>query len=136
MAQTASELGLTGRKAEVWDRLNQSMKPREIAEDLGVTPNSVYQQITRLREDGFLDDQPARRARTGGGTATATRPTRAQPITADLPVQQSIEQFIKTMNARLATIEGEESHHHAALEQLAAEREEIAAVVKRLRGDS
>lgn len=46
---------LTERQREIKDRLDQGMGAREIAEDLGVTRNAVYQQIQRLRGYGELE---------------------------------------------------------------------------------
>jgi len=45
---------LTDRQQEVKSRLDKGMGAREIAEDLGITRNAVYQQIQRLRRDGVV----------------------------------------------------------------------------------
>jgi predicted ArsR family transcriptional regulator len=46
---------LTDRQREIKTRLDQGMGAREIAEDLGITRNAVYQQIQRLRRYGVLE---------------------------------------------------------------------------------
>lgn len=46
---------LTARQREIKKRLNRGMGAREIAEELGITRNAVYQQIQRMRRSGELD---------------------------------------------------------------------------------
>jgi transposase len=46
---------LTPRQREIKARLDTGMGAREIAEDLGVTRNAVYEQIKRLRRNGIVD---------------------------------------------------------------------------------
>lgn len=46
---------LTDRQREIKKRLSKGMSAREIAEDLGITRNAVYQQIQRMRRHGELD---------------------------------------------------------------------------------
>lgn len=68
------EAQLTERQREVLERLERGMGAREIAEDLGVSRNAVYQQIQRLRRSGELDPaftptgQPPRESTPGAGT--------------------------------------------------------------------
>ena len=45
---------LTKRQQEVLDRLEQGMGAQEIARDIGVSRNAVYQHIERLRRQGAL----------------------------------------------------------------------------------
>jgi DNA-binding MarR family transcriptional regulator len=47
---------LTKRQREVLDRLEQGYGAKQIAGDLGVTRNAVYQHIERLRRQGALAD--------------------------------------------------------------------------------
>jgi transposase len=46
---------LTERQQEIKTRLDRGMGAREIANDLGITRNAVYQQIQRMRNYGVLD---------------------------------------------------------------------------------
>lgn len=46
---------LTDRQREIKKRLDKGMGAREIANDLGITRNAVYQQIQRMRRYGELD---------------------------------------------------------------------------------
>lgn len=46
---------LTERQREIKKLLIKGMGAREIAEELGITRNAVYQQIQRLRRNGELD---------------------------------------------------------------------------------
>ena len=58
---------LTKRQQEVLDRLEQGRAVKEIASDIGVSRNAVYQHIERLRRQGALAEtytpsgQPPRR---------------------------------------------------------------------------
>jgi hypothetical protein len=45
---------LTKRQREVLERLEQGFSAKQIASDLGVTRNAVYQHIDRLRRQGAL----------------------------------------------------------------------------------
>lgn len=62
---------LTERQREIKDRLDDGMQAREIAADLGITRNAVYQQIQRMRNNGVLSHnytptgQPVREQRPG-----------------------------------------------------------------------
>lgn len=46
----------TKRQREILERLEQGMTVKEIANDIGVTRNAVYQQIERLRQGGVLPE--------------------------------------------------------------------------------
>lgn len=46
---------LTDRQREIKKRLDKGMGAREIAADLGISRNAVYQQIQRMRRYGELD---------------------------------------------------------------------------------
>jgi transposase len=58
---------LTKRQREVLERLEQGFGAKQIASDLGVTRNAVYQHVERLRRQGALAEsytpsgQPPRR---------------------------------------------------------------------------
>lgn len=62
---------LTERQREIKTRLDAGMQAREIAQDLGITRNAVYQQIQRMRNNGVLSHdytptgQPTREQRPG-----------------------------------------------------------------------
>lgn len=62
---------LTDRQREIKDRLEGGMGAREIAQELGITRNAVYQQIQRMRKNGSLEPdytptgQPVRELRPG-----------------------------------------------------------------------
>jgi predicted ArsR family transcriptional regulator len=69
---------LTKRQREVLERLEQGFGVKEIARDLGVTRNAVYQHVERLRRQGALAEsytpsgQPPRRAIEAGGAHHAS----------------------------------------------------------------
>src|SRR5437868_1597307 len=45
---------LTDRQRTIKSRLDEGKGARQIAEELGITRNAVYQQIQRLRRDGVV----------------------------------------------------------------------------------
>jgi hypothetical protein len=67
--------GLTKRQREVLERLELGMGAKQIANDIGISRNAVYQTIERLRRQGALAEtytpsgQPPRRLPAGGGVA-------------------------------------------------------------------
>lgn len=45
---------ITDRQQEIRSRLDQGLSAGDIASDLGISRNAVYQQIQRMRRDGNL----------------------------------------------------------------------------------
>ncbi len=68
---------LTKRQREVLERLEQGFAVKQIANDLGVTRNAVYQHVERLRRQGALSEsytpsgQPPRRPLETGSVSLA-----------------------------------------------------------------
>jgi transposase-like protein len=77
---------LTKRQQEVLDRLERGMGAKEIARDIGVSRNAVYQHIERLRRQGALADtytpsgQPPRRVEVGSVALAAGTPPRESAL--------------------------------------------------------
>ncbi len=46
---------MTTRQREIKERLDRGMGAREIANELGITRNAVYQQIQRMRKHGVVE---------------------------------------------------------------------------------
>ena len=73
---------LTKRQQEVLDRLEQGMGAKQIAHDIGVSRNAVYQHIERLRRQGALaqtytpSGQPPRRVDVGAAVLPPATPPR------------------------------------------------------------
>jgi transposase-like protein len=71
---------LTKRQREVLERLEQGYGAKQIAHDLGITRNAVYQHIERLRRQGAVAEtytpsgQPPRSAPVVGSAALAPAP--------------------------------------------------------------
>ena len=69
--------GLTKRQQEVLERLERGESVKQIATDIGVSRNAVYQHIERLRRQGALAEtytpsgQPPRRSEAVGSVALA-----------------------------------------------------------------
>jgi hypothetical protein len=80
---------LTKRQREVLERLEQGFGAKQIATDLGVTRNAVYQHIERLRRQGALAEtytpsgQPPRSPSVVGNVALA--PAAVAPRDTALP---------------------------------------------------
>lgn len=123
--QTAQDLGLTGRRAQVWDRLVRGTAPKDIAVELGMNRNAVYQHIGRFKREGLLPNGNG-----GGKRAHVPAPT------PDVPVQESVGQFIDSLNARLEKIESEEDRCNDRLSTLRTERDNIARLVDTLRHET
>ena len=74
--------GMTKRQQEVFDRLEQGMGAKQIARDIGVSRNAVYQHIERLRKQGALAEtytpsgQPPRRLEVGSAALATSMPPR------------------------------------------------------------
>ena len=75
---------LTKRQREVLERLEQGFGVKEIANDLGVTRNAVYQHVERLRRQGALAEsytpsgQPPRRTPRSAASALRRRSPRGR----------------------------------------------------------
>ena len=77
---------LTKRQQEVFDRLGQGMGAKQIAKDIGISRNAVYQHIERLRRQGALAEsytpsgQPPRRVEAGSVTLATSVPPRESAL--------------------------------------------------------
>ncbi len=77
---------LTKRQQEVLERLEQGMGAKEIATDIGISRNAVYQHIERLRRQGALaptytpSGQPPRRVEPGAVALTPSTPPRESSL--------------------------------------------------------
>lgn len=98
---------LTDRQQEIYDRLMKHKKPTEIADDLGISRNAVYQHITSLKRAGVLDDQRRKAA-----------------LSDD--VFGSVAEVVARAEARIVEITEQET-------QLKAEKAQLEAFVKRNR---
>ena len=77
---------LTKRQQEVLDRLERGMPVQQIARDIGVHRNAVYQHIERLRRQGALAEsytpsgQPPRRVDVGAVALAQTTAPRESAV--------------------------------------------------------
>ena len=77
---------LTKRQQEVLDRLEQGTAVKQIARDIGVSRNAVYQHIERLRRQGALahsytpSGQPPRRIEAGAPSHAPAVPPRESAL--------------------------------------------------------
>jgi predicted transcriptional regulator len=77
---------LTKRQQQVFDRLEQGMTAKEIATDVGISRNAVYQQIERLRRQGALAEtytpsgQPPRSLDVGSIALASSVPPRESAL--------------------------------------------------------
>ncbi len=105
--------GLTKRQREVLERLELGMGAKQIATDIGISRNAVYQTIERLRRQGAVAEtytpsgQPPRRQPVVGAVALGP------PATA--PRESSLERL-----RALARDGGDESGYAAAIESAIA----------------
>ncbi len=79
--------GLTKRQLEVLERLEAGMPAKQIATDLGISRNAVYQTIERLRRQGAIAEsytpsgQPPRRQVAGATPGPALGAPRESALT-------------------------------------------------------
>lgn len=99
-------MALTERQQEIVDLQKEGKKPAEIAEQLGITTNAVYQNIRRAR-----DQKSARKS--GGSTSNATAETTAT-------TKSAVAEALPTATPRPPT----------PLQSLRARRDEISADLK------
>lgn len=109
-----TEVELTQRQREIVERLDRGMKAREIGEELGITRNAVYQQITRLRERGVIADE------------------RRFPEDESPRFEDRLRAFIASSRQRLDEIDVEEQQAHEVLANLQQERQQITASIDQL----
>jgi predicted ArsR family transcriptional regulator len=112
---------LTGRAAEVYERLQANMTPAEIADNLGVSRNAVYQHIGRLKRDGIIPDDGPHLHEAG----TRTRRRNARAHDEQESVVGEVEQLASRMRARLEAIDEQER-------ALTREREQITRTLDAL----
>lgn len=106
---------LTERQREIKERLDTGMQARDIASDLGITRNAVYQQIQRMRNNGVLSHDYT--------------PT-GQPVRENRP---GMEALAKLLNAS----ENSDENSHAAgalalVQELKRTRDELDTIARRL----
>jgi hypothetical protein len=102
--------GLTPRQVEIKTLADAGKTPKEIAAQLSITENAVFQQKRRIRERlGETKPKPGRKAATGG-TATATLP----------PVAQRDMTPLQAIRARRSTVERIVAEAWAAAQTAAA----------------
>src|SRR5690349_8510622 len=82
---------LPERTREVLERLNEGKGASDIANELGITRNAVYQHITKLRKEGYLPER------------TPTRAQSAAP--AELSIEQTVSQFHDSLRRRITWID-------------------------------
>jgi transposase len=96
---------LTKRQREVLERLEQGYGAKQIAHDLGVTRNAVYQHIERLRRQGALAEtytpsgQPPRAVNPVGSAA---------PTPAAVAPRESVLATLRELNSSGQADEGAE----------------------------
>lgn len=110
---------LTPRQRQIAEAVLAGKPATEIASDLGITRNAVYQQIGKLRKDGVL---PAN----GGGTTARPTPRAVAPA-AEPPAitDDTVDQFLSQCKARLVHLEEEEA-------RIGQEKGRLLDVVQRL----
>lgn len=79
-------MALTARQKEIKGLQAEGLKPPEIAERLGVSPNAIYQQLARMRKSGKSGGSSKTNARKGGSKATQ-KPAAARPARPAAPAQ-------------------------------------------------
>lgn len=127
-------MALTERQKEIKKLQSEGLKPPQIAERLKVSPNAIYQQLSRMRSGKGAS------AKTGSktGSKPAAKPAAArQPRPATTPAQAPTRpltplQAIRERRSEIErTVKETESELHAAEKALEAARERHQSVVAR-----
>lgn len=106
---------LTERQREIKDRLDEGMQARDIAAELGITRNAVYQQIQRMRNNGDL--------------ARNYTPT-GQPVREQRPGMEALAKLVGDMDG-----DSDESRNAGALalvQELRRTRDDLDAIAQRI----
>lgn len=118
-----SDVKLTERQRQVWEMTNglgefdgNPMRAQEIAEKLGITPNSVY--VTRRRVKQALENQ---------GHSTERSPLRYRKQ------KSHLEQAVESLETELAGYDKEKADLEARIEQIERERPAVQAAIERLK---
>lgn len=110
MAQTA----LPERAQQVLARVLDGKAPREIADELSVSRNAIYQQIGRLKREGHLP--------------TDGEPTRDEGL---LSVEETLRQFEESLRRNLEAIDQRGQELETELDRLREEREKVVQTLDR-----
>lgn len=106
---------LTERQREIKDRLDEGMQARDIAAELGITRNAVYQQIQRMRNNGDL--------------ARNYTPT-GQPVREQRPGMEALAKLVGDIDG-----DSDESRNAGALalvQELRRTRDDLDAIAQRI----
>lgn len=154
MARSSSEEKLTPKQAEVLVALRAGAHPTEIAKELGISTNGVYQHMKRIREAKISFPEPKRNSPgrpKSAGTKKRGRPPKQraerigvignggggheadgqaewdgeQPARPTVSIEDEIAHEIKSGEERLMVIE-------ASLNSLGKEKEELIARKEKL----
>lgn len=115
---------LTERQSEIKERLERGMSAREVADDLQISRNAVYQQIQRMRRHGELPrdytptGQPIRE-----GYGTSPRDPLPENTSTVPGIEFDADGFVKAFLAK----EQRRKSLVAELEQLSGRLAEIAS---------
>lgn len=105
---------LPPRSREVLERVQAGESAANIADALKTSRNAVYQQITKLRREGYL---PPERTRRGGSDAS---------------VEDAVEQFRAQLEAKLRTLDAQETQLEQELARVQEQRAEAQAHLERI----
>jgi hypothetical protein len=119
---------LTAREAQVRDLVKGGKTTGEIADTLDRSSSQISSIKRRLVEKGEID--PSALGRRGGGG----RPGRSATSNSRFSVQSAVDNFRRELERGLASLDEREQALRRELDQLNAERKEIADELKRLGG--
>jgi hypothetical protein len=119
---------LTAREAQVRDLVQQGKSTGEIADSLDRSSSQISSIKRRLVDKGEIDPATLGR-RSGGG-----RRARSTASNSRFSVQSAVDNFRRELKRGLAAIDERKKALRGELDQLNAERKEIADELKRLGG--
>jgi DNA-binding CsgD family transcriptional regulator len=104
---------LTPRAREVLERVQSGQTAASIAGDLSVSRNAIYQQIGKLRREGFL-------------------PSRVQEDGAGLSVEDTVDDIRSQLDSQLVRLDARTEALTQELERLRKERLQVKDLRERL----
>jgi DNA-directed RNA polymerase specialized sigma subunit len=119
---------LTAREAQVRDLVKRGKTTGEIADSLDRSSSQISSIKRRLVEKGEIDSSTLGR-RGGGG-----RRGRSSPSNSRFSVESAVQNFRRELERGLAALDEREQALRQELDQLNAERKEIAEELKRIGG--
>lgn len=116
----ADATALPERAQQVFDAISEGRSPKDIADELGISRNAVYQHISKLRRMGLLS---------GRSHTPQRQPVRADPLRS---VQETIQEFARRLQSQIDAIDQRGLELEQELKRLHEERAKVVETLEKL----